>query len=53
MSLGDSAELPNMTFEVRFADTGAVVEAATIPASGPYTVTAQSYDYDYGVPSTS
>ncbi len=49
LSLGDSTELPNLTFEVRFADTGAVVESATIPSSGSYAVTAAYYDYDYGV----
>ncbi len=49
LSLGGSAELPNMTFEVRSAITGAVAEAVAVPASGPTTVQAQYFDWDYGV----
>ena len=49
LALGDSPELPNMTFEVRFADTGAVVETANVPASAPYAVPPAYFDYDYGI----
>jgi hypothetical protein len=47
VDMGSSPELPNMTFEVRFAITGAVTESFTIPSGR--TVQAQYFDPDYGV----
>lgn len=48
LSLGDTPELPNYSFEIRFAVNGAVTEQATIPGT-PYAVTAAYFDVDYGV----
>lgn len=46
--LGTNSELPNMTFDVRFNIADGLVETATVP-SVTYSVTAQYFNYDYGV----
>lgn len=43
LSLGSSPALPNLSFEVRFAVSGAVTESAVIPGS-PYQIQAQYFD---------
>ena len=48
MALGTSSDLPNLTWDVRFAISGALQETGTIPGT-PYQLTAASFDWDYGV----
>ncbi len=48
LSLGDSPELPNMTWEVRYAINGAIFEMVTVPGT-PFNATAQYFDWDYGL----
>jgi hypothetical protein len=47
--LGQSSELPNFTWDVRFNVCGALYETSTIPGAAPYTINAAYFDWDYGV----
>ncbi|HUB95743.1 MAG TPA: hypothetical protein VL993_07495 [Stellaceae bacterium] len=47
--LGTNSELPNFTFDVRFNIADALVETGTVPTSGGTAITAQYFNWDYGV----